>query len=325
VGARCNCLHLSRCKDSPPDPSQEWSLVRFSPSILPARSLSSPDGLPRFTESLTRRRFALQNVESGGYIGIDRLRDQKDEANVVIEPSRNNASYWHFQHTVNCNWHSYSMQDISRYEDMFALVTGSAPEWATLDHWGARRIVVSHTRFWPTNDFHKWKVIPRNGVFCFQSVISSRLLCQSPRNELVDTAPATAFADLACQWRLIDATIGEPFPIVYDSTLWIPPHELGLTGDAPLNTDPHVVSVGWTEVASAAMCHQFLDGLKREHDLVREMLKNGYKSLVILPQVVRGWRDTGGVYSITLQDEETILGLPKYRGKRHYVCEKAQE
>ena len=113
---------------------------------------------------------------------------------------------------------------------------------------------------------------------------------------------------------------GKPCPIVYDSTLSTVPPDLDPTPDMTVDDDHHLSSLACTEIATAGTCRQLIDDLKREHQLIRDMLSSGYKSLVILPQLVQGWKDTGSVYGITMQDEDTIAGLPRFRGNSTLSC-----
>lgn len=201
---------------------------------------------------------------------------------------------------------------------MFAIVAGDPPTMGTLDHWGERHISVSSERFWPSNRYHMWKAIPRDGVFSFKNFATNRLLCQSRVTRLVDTAPMTAFGNPACKWKLFDSSSGEVSQVLYDSTLSILPPDISGPPPEPTATQESTQRLTLrTEPASAEHRRKFLDGLKYEHDLMHEMLNSGYTSLVVAPLVVAGWRK-GKVSQVKIADEESSFGLPKFKATTDY-------
>lgn len=184
--------------------------------------------------------------------------------------------------------------------------------------------MASYGRFWPCNAFHQWKVIPRDGAFVFRNFATRQLLSQSMTSSDVIPTSATSLDNPACQWKLVDAISFSPCRVLYDSTLSIMPPELGVpvseTASTRLQGSPAVPPpqlVLKTESASPILHHQFFAGVKHDHELIREMLKSGYTSLMIAPQLVRGWKN-GRVHDVTVREGETALRLWKLKGRGNF-------
>ena len=246
------------------------------------------------------------------------LGDKMDDPNVIIESNAKAAGAWHFVHVTkdaDGEW--------EQYDDAFAFVAGRAPLMATLDHFGAKHVVASYDRYWPSHSNHMWKPISRGGgTFSFKNIGTGRLLSQTRTTRLVDTAPTSAFENQACQWRLVDVTTDKPFSILYDSTEIILPEEYAgpRTEALPMSNSRQHLTLR-TEVASMETGKLFEESLKSDHALIREMLQTGYTSLVVVPQSISGWKD-GRLTHIKLQDEEMAFGMPQFRGKGDYsTCE----
>ena len=236
--------------------------------------------------------------------------DDDEQPNIIVRDSFASGTNWHFVHTAED-------REWCHHDDMFAIAAGEYSRLATIDHWGGQHIAAYYGRFWPANEFHQWKVVPRDGAFVFRNLGSGQLLAQS-KTEVV-AIPAKSLDDPACQWRLVDAKTGNLCRVLYDSTLSIMPPELGgpLTMPDPgfsVSSIPGAEPVIRTELAPPDLHRQFFDGLKHGHELVREMLKSGYASLVVAPQLVRGWKN-GRVHDIVVREEETVLRLWKLKGK----------
>lgn len=294
--------------------TREWSLIRIP---IPTSLLSAPS-TPSYradiaVDNLPRRLFRLQNVSSGGFASAVGLRDKMDDPNIVIESNADQASSWFFAHGTRD-----SDDGGNKFEDAFAIVVGSPPLLATIDHYGGSHVVASYDRFWPTNQFHMWKPIPRDGAFTFKNVATGRLLCQSRVSPLVDTAPETAIDNPSCQWRLVDAVSGKPFSILYDSTeVILPPEYVSSAPETPaLLKSPQRLELR-VEVAAPEIATRFLDTLKHDHRTIREMLKSGHTSLIVFPRYIIGWRD-GRLTHVRSQEEELAFGLPHFRGKSSF-------
>jgi len=251
-------------------------------------------------------------VASGGYATATGLDDDRDDANIVLEMSGAQASSWHFVLTARDEFWD-------PHEEHFAIVTGAAPRLASLDHYGQRRVLASAERFWPSDNHHMWKAVPRDGAFTFLNVASGRLLCLS-RTAGVDTAPPTANNNPACLWRLVDPRTGEPCKVLYDATANVVPPEIAgfsaETLEAQARTVPPRMLLR-TQRAPTEVAENFAQSLKVEHELVRGMLESEYAAIVLGPQLVIGWKG-GRILKIHLQDEDSMLGMPKFKGKEDF-------
>ena len=314
AGPDCDYLHQTELPMGGPAATQEWTLIRFPFSAPPQTpSLSSP---PSFThDALFRRQFRLQNVASGGFAAALGLTNSKEEANVFITADVSAATPWYFMHTTED-------QEWTRYEDTFAIVTGqggpSRP--ASLDHFFAEFIWATYGRFSPENTHHAWIVIPRDGAFVFRNFGSGKLLYGSDVGGPVVGTSATDIDSPACQWRLIDVTTEEVCPVLYDSTLSVVPPELGGAPPASASSmglpSPQRLFAR-TEAAPLSLQRQFFDQLEYEHEAVREMLKGGYTSLLVAPQLIRGCK-AGRVRDVILRDESAVLRSWTLKGKGNF-------
>ena len=304
---QCDYLHTSRLQRDTPNPSQEWSLIRFRvPTSLPLSPRNATSTNESETDTLHRRRFYLQNVASGGYAAVVGMDDSMDDANVAIEHDVAAATPWYFMHTTKD-------PSLDPHDDMFALVAGDPPLMGTLDHWGQKYITLSSERFWPSDRHHMWKVIPRDGAFTFKNFASGRLLCQSRVVRCVDTASIKAFNNPMCLWRLIDPSSKETCRVLYDSTLSILPRELSGSFPKPTTIQESTQRLTLrTEPASIELQRKFVNSLEYGHDLVKEMLNSGYTSLTVAPLVIAGWRK-GSVSLIKTLDEESSVGMHKFK------------
>jgi hypothetical protein len=97
----------------------------------------------------------------------------------------------------------------------------------------------------------------------------------------------------------------------------VPPEYAGSSPEASAILKSSQKLVLRTEIASSDMATQFLDSLKHDHTLIREMLGSGYTSLIVLPQYISGWRN-GRLTHVRSQNEEIPFGAPRFRGKDDY-------
>ena len=322
AGLECDHIHqVELSHKSGATESQEFSLVRFPFPAFPSPSSIAPSSGPTGDEALPRRTFKLQNVASGLFLCAVGLNTKLEEPNVVARADVSVATEWYFVHTVQD-------EEWCQFDDMFAIATRRGAHRATLDHWYGRFTKATYGRFFPTNRAHMWKVVPRDGAFTFRNLYSNQILGQSLATGEVVPRAAASTGDPTCQWKLVDVATGEPCRVLYDSTLSILPPELLST--APSSTPARgqsleVVSgsepVLRTALASPVLCQRFLDTLEHDHELIRQMLRSGYTSLVVAPQLVRGWKD-GRVHNMSVQEEE-VLRLWEPRGKYNYDgCER---
>ncbi|KIP03459.1 hypothetical protein PHLGIDRAFT_237460 [Phlebiopsis gigantea 11061_1 CR5-6] len=293
-----------------PTASQQWSLTRIPFSLNP--TVSSAARAPSSAAGLPRRRFVLQNVASGGFAAV--RASNGNVPNIAMQSEFRSATSWHFEHTVH---------DDGRYDDMFALVSGSTPNGlCTLDFFGAQHIAANFGAYSPRNPYHMWKVVPAptEGAFCFRHSATGRLLSQTSRKPLMDMAVSSTTSDTTCQWRIRDSVTGKSCPILYDSSLAIPPAEFAgpLQFTAQPDEIPDVLVLRHA-LATEATCTLVADCLKREHAMIRDMLSSGYSSLVLAPRLITGWKTGLGLYDVIIRDNELALGsVPTIRGKGNF-------
>ena len=324
-GDDCNFLHLAEQSAEGPLGRQEWCLFRFSWSSLVPFPSPSPTPPSLTTSDLPRRQFFLQNVASGGYTAAIGLSDLADTPNVIISGDTGSATRWYFMHQP-------SDQQWAAREDLFAIVTRTSTHLATLDHYYTRHIQATYRRFGPQDPAHSWRVLPArdggggSGAFVFANRASGKLLAQAGMAGPLAMAPQSEASNDTCHWRLIDAATGEVCRVLYDSGLTIVPPELAGTPQAAMPTPTtNAQRVLRTKCATGTMQRQFVEGLKHEHETIREMLRAGYTSLVVAPQLVRGWKG-GKVHevSVAVRDEEDALGVQRFRGKGMYNFERCE-
>lgn len=309
AGSDCDYLHQTELSHRlGPTASQEWSLVRFPFSALPTSPSAS---LTQSHDTLVRRAYKLQNVASGQFMAAIGLNSSTNEPNIVAKTDISDATSWYFIHTTED-------QEWTRYDDVFAIATGSGARRATLDQWFGHFIKASYGSFSTTNTCHMWRVIPRSdGAYTFRNFSTDHLLGQSQMTGEVAPTPATLSESPACQWRLVDAATGGVCRILYDPTLSIIPLELSTQPlSAPATFAPPEPLLR-TESASPSLRRQFFDKIERDHELIREMLGSGYTSLVVAPQLVRGWKN-GRVHNVVVQEEDEALRTWKLKGKDNF-------
>jgi hypothetical protein len=192
--------------------------------------------------------------------------------------------------------------------EYFAISSLASPQRATIDHWAKKHINAS--KHWADSAHHSWAPIVRDGAFMFRNRASGRLLCHTRGGKMVDTLPVDLRDDSACHWRIIDATTGEICRVLYDSTLSIlPPELMGSSVDsfAPLSPMPPQLTLQ-TANATQVMYTQFKAGLSREHEMILDMLRNGYTALVVVPRLISGWQ-LGQVCKLSVASEDVELGI----------------
>lgn len=313
AGLDCDFLHMTQLPQEGAHPAQEWQFVRFPDPSLPPQPTQSPSPSQRPPSTfLQRRKYCLQNVSSDRYALATGVEDGMDDPNVCTTSSLREATRWHFAYTTkDPEW--------PRFDDMWALVVGDPRSGqGTLDHFGQRHICASTERFWPSDRHHMWKAVPRDGAFSFKNLMSGRLLCQGRMAGVVDTAPPTAFDNPSCMWRLVDPDSGDVCRVLYDATASFLPPDLAGT---PVESEAEPAGIQMlalrTETASEELRQQVYRHMEYRYDLMREMLKSGYTSLIVTPWRLSGWR-MGQICHVQQQDEETALGLPKFRGRNDY-------
>ena len=321
-GRGCNYLHMTEQSVDGPLKSQEWCLLRFSWSSL--ASFASPNPAPSAlnTTDLPRRQFLLQNVASGGYATAIGLSESIDTPNLVLRSDAASATRWFFLYQK-------SSQQWTAREDVFAIVTRTLAQLATLDHFYMRNVQATYRRFMPQKSAHNWHVVPsRNGgAFVFANRASGKLLAQARTASPLAMLPASEAEDDTCHWRLIDATSGEVCRVLYDSKLTIAPPELAGPSQAavPVPGATDAQKVLRTKSATSPMQTQFAEGLKREHEVIRQMLRDGYTSLVVAPQLVRGCKgENVHEVSVAVRSVEDGLGAQRLCGKGVYNFERCE-
>ena len=299
-----------------PSTSQQWSLTRIPFFTNPTFSSAALQAAYSAT-GIPRRLFVLQNVGSGGFATVQ--PSNGNSPNIILQSDFKAASSWHFEHTVHND---------GQYDDLFAIVTNaSADDLSTLDFFGGRHIAANAGVYAPKNIYHMWKATPapEHGAFCFRNSATGRLLSQSSRSPFMDAAhDSSASSDSSCQWRIFDASTGDCCPILYDSSLAIPPAQYA--GPMQFSTQPEDVIPDVlmlrTGMATATMCSLFADSLKREHNIIREMFSIGCSSLVLAPRLITGWKSCMGLYDVVIREEKPALGSASTFPGKHdsYVC-----
>lgn len=251
----------------------------------------------------------------------------EDSPNVMISADAANATRWYLLHQ-GAEPEARATAPAAR-EDLFALVARSDRRLATLDHFYSRHIQAVYRRFGPQDPAHAWRVLPAHapGAFIFANRASGLLLCQAQMTGPLAMAPAKDARNGACQWRLVDAANGELCRVLYDSSLTIVPPDLAGPPQAAMPTPATGVQKFLrTKSISNDVQRQFVENLRYEHEVIRDMLfKTGYTSLVVAPQLIRGWKD-GKIHevSVVVRDEEDALGVQRFRGKGMYNFEKCE-
>jgi hypothetical protein len=304
--SHCDASHVTYIPQAGPYPSQEWVLVRLSfpfPGPLPSLGLAPPSkSKPVLPDTLPRRTFRLQNVESGLYATI--IRNHLEGQNVVLQSDPYPETEWTFIHT---------MQSHPRI-DMLAIASTVVP--VTIDHFGGG--YVNASKCWSNNSFHSWIPIPRDGVFVFKNYATNRILCGTPQL-VVDTMPEGLIRKPACHWRLVDPQTEKACSVLYDSALSIVPPELA--GPALRPPPPSTPSEpGLTLQITAAtgeIDRNFNNGLRADHEMIRFLLKSGSSAVVLAPRVITGWL-MGRVATVLLSGaEEEEDGGGQYAAKKN--------
>lgn len=250
-----------------------------------------------------RRRFVLQNVASGGYATA--TPNNNRGPNILHQSDLKAASTWYFHHFVQDNYQG---------DDMFALMTGSGLDLCSLDAYGGCHVSANAERCNITNVHHMWKALPRDGGFVFRNLATGTLLAKPAAHPLVHFANPAQFAMPTCQWRLLDPATGVVCPVLYDSALAVPLPQLAapLTGAAQPQECPQELALRTAE-ATPTVRRLFADGLTHEHNMVREMLRAGYTSLMLAPRLITNWKNGGGLHDISLKDEDDAFSVNKFR------------
>ncbi|GJE96796.1 hypothetical protein PsYK624_130020 [Phanerochaete sordida] len=329
-GSACNYLHITEESPDGPSKRQEWCLIRIPwTSVLPFPSQTPTPPVNPTGNDLPRRQFLLQNVASGGYAAAIGLMDKEDTPNVIISTSAAEATRWYLLHQ-GAEPEARATAPAAR-EDLFALVARSDRRLATLDYYYLRHIQAVYRRFGPQDPAHAWRVLPAAsaGAFVFSNRKTGELLCQAQMAGPLATASADQARHEACQWRLVDAATMEVCRVLYDSSLTILPPKLAGAPGPPMPVPAPAVGVQKflrTKVVSGEDQRQFVESLRHEHEVMDDMLfKSGYTSLVVAPQLIRGWKD-GKVHevSVVVRDEEDALGVQRFRGKGMYNFNKCE-
>ncbi|VDB91352.1 unnamed protein product [Peniophora sp. CBMAI 1063] len=283
----CDELHATSIPSQGPTTFQEWSLIRLS-STMPL-SLGNPI-TPIPDVIFPRRPLLLQNVLTGMLATRVEARGTWDP-NVRLTPSASQDSSWAFVYVENFPGNVRA--------DVFAIANSSVNRM-TMDHWGGAHInVAKHD----TTDYHHmWAPVLRDGAFILRNIATGALLASSRSEQgVVDTLPDTEREDPACHWRLLDATTSEQVRVLYDSGLSIMPPELA--GRLPVvQPVPQPLELR-TVTAPEKMRVAMLDSFAQEHGLIREMLLEGYKALIVTPRTIAGWKN-GRVRKVAIQADD---------------------
>ncbi|EKM52551.1 uncharacterized protein PHACADRAFT_211801 [Phanerochaete carnosa HHB-10118-sp] len=148
----------------------------------------------------------------------------------------------------------------------------------------------------PRDRQHMWRAVSRRGEPHHTGVVDTA--CDNP----------------ACLWRLVDPCTGEQCSVLYDAAVSVsPPESAGPEeeGAQQVQAVPPRLLLR-TQDAPAEVAECFAESLKMERDLIRGMLESG-----LGPQLVVGWKN-GMVSKTYLQDEESVFGMPKFKGREDF-------
>lgn len=123
--------------------------------------------------------------------------------------------------------------------------------------------------------------------------------------------PISARDDPACHWRLIDPSNKEQVRVIYDSSFSVMPPEL--VGQ-PTLPPPQPSRAPLTLNAGTASPDMFLGMMRsyeQEHKVIRDLLQEGCKALVVAPRMISGWRD-GLVRRVAVWDDEAEFSERKF-------------
>lgn len=141
-----------------------------------------------------------------------------------------------------------------------------------------------------------WQPIPRDNSFVLQNHHTGELLCHDER-DVITTVESAASWGPACHWKLED-TSGETradYAVIYDSTLSFPPLSLlGAPADnltpVPLADDSRAVTPDQRQLrvilAAETLQMNFSQSLDQEHEMLLELLRSGYVTFVMAPQII---------------------------------------
>jgi hypothetical protein len=303
VDPNCEYLHAASLKIE--NTTREWSLIRFSiPHTLP-RVPSSPSRSSQSLSPFLRRTFFLKNVLSGCFVTQP---NTSEGPNVVAQGLPTTA--WYFVYGG----------DRTVGEHLFAIV--SASHQTTLDHFGG--VFINSSKYYPWNEHHLWQPIPRDGFYILKNYKTGRLLCHVTKTGVIDTVESAAFLDLKCHWKVVDASGASPTSsdctIIFDSMLsLLHPDPSGAPVANSLSS--LVRSSGGTtpdhpqlrvESADGALQSHFLETLKREQELLQELVRSGYVTFVVVPQMVSAYGE-GRWRKVIAADDTRLFNGPTYR------------
>ncbi|GJE91827.1 hypothetical protein PsYK624_079780 [Phanerochaete sordida] len=307
-GTGCDYLHRSEEPSDGPTASQEWTLIRFpwhAPTFRPSTFPEPFNGPDHFY----RREFLLQNIASGGFAAARGLTSQTTGPNVFLTADAADATPWWLLHTI---YNGPSNQAFA-----FATGQGQPSQRATLDHWGQRYISAARGKFAPDNICHLWVPVPYLGAFVLRNLASGSLLCGPLIGAKLQPAPPASIDDPTCRWRLVDAYTSAVCPVLYDATLSMMPSDLvGAPQPTPaLSPEPSSALQLRTESASPALYNQLVAHLQSEHSVIREMLAGKQPAVVVMPQLLRGWKD-GTIQEVNMVVRRVEDLVPMGKAKR---------
>ena len=264
--------------------------------------------------SFPRRTFFLKNVLSGCFVT---QLDRSEGPNVLAQQLQLSAWYFIYRGDHGLGQH------------LFAVV--SASHRTTLDHYGGQHI--NSSKYAPWDDYHLWQPIPRDGFFILKNLKTGRLLCHdmSSGTGAVGTVDSTNFLDPACHWKVVDASgaSSSHCTVIYDSMLsFLPPDALGAPTDSISSVSGLARSSAATpdqprlrvESAAGPLQASFLESLEREQRLLQELLRSGYVTFVVVPQMISAYGD-GRWRQVIAADDARLFNGPIYRNSgRVRVC-----
>ena len=312
VDPNCEYLHAASLKMD--NTTREWSLIKFSILHTLPRVPSSPSRSPQSLSPFPRRTFFLKNVFSGCFVT---QLNTLDGPNVVAQEIPTTA------------WYFVYLGDHANGEHSFSIV--SASHQTTLDQFGGAHI--NSSKYLPWNVCHMWQPIPRDGFYILKNHNTGRLLCHDTKTVAIDTVKSAAFLDPICHWKVIDTSGASPTSsdctIISDSMLLpLPPdlsgalvaNSLSSLARSSDSTTPDPLQLR-VESADTALQSHFLETIKREQELLQELVRSGYVTFVVVPQMISAYGEGRWRKMIAAVDDTRIFNGPTYRNSgKGTVC-----
>lgn len=223
----------------------------------------------------------------------------------------------------NTAWYFVYGGDYGTDEHLFAIVSTS--HQTTLDHFAGA--FINSSKYAPWNDHHLWQPIPRDGFYILKNHQTGRLLCHDIKTGAIDTVQSAAFLDPTCHWKVVDASGASPTSsdctIICDSMLSLlhpDPSGAPVANSSARSSGDDQLRLR-VESADGALQSHLLEILKREQELLDELVRSGYVTFVVVPQMISAYREGRWRKVIAAMDDTRLFNRPTYRNSgKGTVC-----